>query len=604
MDKKIKIGVLGAGRGQSMIQYANKAENAQLVAVCDNSDFQIERIKNKLNDDSITYYTDFDKFIEHDMDAVVLANFATEHAPYAIKCLNKGLNVISEVLPCQTLKEAVELVEAVEKSGKMYAYAENYCYMPATYEMKKLYKQGAVGEFEYGEGEYMHNCESIWDTITYGDKNHWRNNMSAFYYCTHSIGPIIHITGLRPVSVTGFEMPFNARMARMGAKAGHSAVEMITLENGAVVKSLHGVGCSKNSIWYSVYGSDGRMESAREDARKGDFGTLYLNNPDNFSVKCYEPKGEYDEIAKEFGHGNSDFYTMYNAVEKIKGNENADIIDVYEALDMFLPGMFAYRSVLNGGIPMEIPDFRNPEVREKYRNDTACTDPAVAGDMLIPSYSKGNPDIPDSVYEGHQKTWKPRAMAQNKQLKLMVFPQDKEIPALPEGYSIRKYQDEADMDHWVKICHNGLTAYDADRTAFTSCITDCGYDPYADMFFIVNAEGTPVATITAIKNDPDTNMGIVHMVAVADSERGKGLGNALCAIAEKHFYDNGVKNATLTTDDYRVPACKSYLKAGWLPVNHDYDMVIRWTKVMKNLGIKELQMVKENAEKDILLKSE
>lgn len=40
-------------------------------------------------------------------------------------------NVLSEVLPVQTMKEAVELVEAVERTGKVYAYAENYAYMPA-----------------------------------------------------------------------------------------------------------------------------------------------------------------------------------------------------------------------------------------------------------------------------------------------------------------------------------------------------------------------------------------------------------------------------------------------------------------------------------------
>ena len=34
-----------------------------------------------------------------------------------------------------------------------------------------------------------------------------------------------------------------------------------------------------------------------------------------------------------------------------------------------------------------------------------CTDPEVAGDMLIPSYSKGNPDIPDSTYERIRKMW-------------------------------------------------------------------------------------------------------------------------------------------------------------------------------------------------------
>ena len=60
--------------------------------------------------------------------------------------------------------------------------------------------------------------------------------------------------------------------------------------------------------------------------------------------------------------------------------------------------MFAYRSVLNGNQPMAIPNLRNAEDREKYRNDTTCVDPKVAGDMVIPSYSKGNPDIPEEFH--------------------------------------------------------------------------------------------------------------------------------------------------------------------------------------------------------------
>ena len=106
-----------------------------------------------------------------------------------------------------------------------------------------------------------------------------------------------------------------------------------------------------------------------------------------------------------FGHNGSDFYSMYNFVEKIKGNPDADTIDVYEALDMFLPGMFAYRSVLNGNIPMEIPDLRNKDERDKWRNDTACTDPKVAGDMLLPTFSKGTPEIDDGVYDHVRKLW-------------------------------------------------------------------------------------------------------------------------------------------------------------------------------------------------------
>ncbi|MCR5484705.1 MAG: hypothetical protein K6F09_03840, partial [Clostridiales bacterium] len=288
---------------------------------------------------------------------------------------------------------------------KLYAYAENYCYMPAPRKMRELVKNGVIGEFEYGEGEYMHNCESIWDSCTHGDPNHWRNTMHACYYCTHSIGPLIHISRLRPVKVTGFELPFNERMKRMGAKAGAQGIEIITLENGAVLKSIHGVGVSKNSVWYSVYGSKGRLESEREDVEESKgVDKLYVNCDKNEGDNCSSSKAVSTEDflskkAAESGHGGSDYYTMYNFIEKLRGSEDADTVDVYEALDMFLPGMFAYRSVLNGGIPMDIPDLRNKEKREKWRNDTQCTDPNVAGDMLVPSYSKGNPEIPAEIYE-------------------------------------------------------------------------------------------------------------------------------------------------------------------------------------------------------------
>ena len=85
----------------------------------------------------------------------------------------------------------------------------------------------------------------------------------------------------------------------------------------------------------------------------------------------------------------------------ISGDRNAIAmgIDVYSALDMAIPGLLAYRSILNGGNVVEIPDFRDPAVREQYRNDIACTDPDVAGDQLLPSCSTWQGTVPDEVYE-------------------------------------------------------------------------------------------------------------------------------------------------------------------------------------------------------------
>ena len=401
-DARVRFGVLGAGRGQTVMRYCGMADNAELVAVCDKDERCLNEAKEKFGN-AVAYYTDYDAFLRHDMDIVVLANYANQHAPFAVKALKAGKHVLSELLPVQNMKEAVELVEAVEESGKKYVYGENCCYMPAPKKMRRLFREGHMGAFQYGEGEYMHNCENDWYRHCHSDEAHWRNNMSAFYYCTHSLGPLIHIAGLKPVSVTGFEAPFNRKMYRMGAKAGPFGVEMVTLENGAILKSLHGVGAVKYSLWYSVQGDMGVLESERNIAGDEGVQTMLMQGDrvegsDDGLWTDTDMTDGLTSLAEGFDHGGGDYYLFYNACEAVKGNRQADIIDVYEAMDMFLPGLFAYFSVLDGGKPQRLPDLRKKEERDRWRNDTRCTDPAAAGDQLIPSYSGGNPEIPREIY--------------------------------------------------------------------------------------------------------------------------------------------------------------------------------------------------------------
>ena len=77
---KIKIGAFGAFRGLVLMQSMAVMPEAEIVAVLDKNP---EALKNvKLLADSMgikpALYTDFEDFFKHDMDAVILANFATE----------------------------------------------------------------------------------------------------------------------------------------------------------------------------------------------------------------------------------------------------------------------------------------------------------------------------------------------------------------------------------------------------------------------------------------------------------------------------------------------------------------------------------------------
>lgn len=413
--EKVKIGVFGGYRGFTMIEQIIGNADAELVAVCDKYEPILQKVKKCAEDAGITValYNNFEDFIQHDMDAVILANYANEHAVYAIRCLNAGKHVMSEVLPAETPAQLVALIEAVERTGLVYAYAENFCYMKAPFEMWRRYRNGDIGEAVYLEGEYIHDCTAIWPAITYGDPSHWRNRMYATFYCTHSVGPLLTITGLRPVSVVGFETNLNdtPKQIRMGC-CRTAGIEMVTLENGAVCKSLHGdVKREPASENYQIYGKKGMMESRRYNEAEFNF----YREHDDPDVYCFGDWEKYDPVneiqteraSKVTGHGGSDFFPTYFFIQKILGKEDGKwSIDVYTAADMGLCGILAYRSILAGNQPVKIPNFRNREERDAWRNDNACTNPAIAGDALLPHSSHREPEYGPEVYAHVQKLWK------------------------------------------------------------------------------------------------------------------------------------------------------------------------------------------------------
>jgi hypothetical protein len=236
--------------------------------------------------------------------------------------------------------------------------------------------------------------------------------MYSTYYCTHSLGPILTITGKRPVKVVGFETPNSGYMENVGARAGTSAMILCQMDNGATVKSLHGnLRRLPDSIWYSIYGDNGMMESDRWDGGVNRIHVYREGDAIARTATSYQPTLKVDPAlaALSGGHGGSDFYTMHYFLQKLLGREGGDeCIDVYTALDMGLPGLLAYRSILNGNTPLEVPDFRKPEVRELYRKDNKSTNPNAAPEDKLPICSYGEKDIPDSTYDKVRETWKSR----------------------------------------------------------------------------------------------------------------------------------------------------------------------------------------------------
>ena len=180
------------------------------------------------------------------------------------------------------------------------------------------------------------------------------------------------------------------------------------------------------------------------------------------------------------------------------------------------------------------------------------------------------------------------------QLKMYWLPgtQIQEYP-LPQGYSISNYKDESDKLAWVECCKKGLVDDDTTAEDFDRRITvDANIHPQEDVFFLdCNAEH--IGTVTAFVN-PETKLGDMHMVGIRPDFRGKGLSKYLCRITLNHLKDRDIRAIYLTTDEWRVAAVKSYLRAGFLPVQYDVGMEERWETMLETLGIDHVQMLNED----------
>ena len=379
-QRPIRVGVVGVGRGQTFMRSAAPA-NMELVAICDIWKERLQKAGKALK---VATYTDYDKFLEHDMDAVVLANYYHQHAPFAIKALDAGLHVMSECAACLTPAEGVALVRAVERSKQIYMFAENYPYSAYNQEMRRLYQEGSVGKFVYGEGEYVHPDPAEVTTARSCGYNHWRNWLPwGVYYCTHAIAPVMFITDTRPESVSAFVMPYDYDDASHTATVRRTDIAgalMLQMDNGAIVKALTG-GLRGHGNFVRIHCNRGLMENCRH----GDKGYLRVWR-EPWEKKAGEPvetvyKPDFPvhhDLAMKAGHGGGDFFTSFHFAEAIRSGRQP-YLDVYRGLAMTMCGIQGWRSALANGAPMEVPDFRKKAIRKKYENDNFTVDPSVPG---------------------------------------------------------------------------------------------------------------------------------------------------------------------------------------------------------------------------------
>ena len=153
-SKKFRIGFIGCGWiAGSHITALLKQPDVEIVAGCDLVPGKAKEFFEKYGVEGVkTDYADHKEMIDDkslNLDAVTICTYNRQHAEPAIYALDNGLHVLLEKPFTVTLDEAVEVVRAEKRSGKVLSIGFQPRMDANMQQIKKICESGELGQIYY-----------------------------------------------------------------------------------------------------------------------------------------------------------------------------------------------------------------------------------------------------------------------------------------------------------------------------------------------------------------------------------------------------------------------------------------------------------------------
>lgn len=326
-------------------------------------------------------FADYEQMLDRVKPRVVILGTPMHlHVPQAVRALDAGTSVLSEVTAAVDLDQCAQLVDAVRRaqdtSGAQYMMAENYCYRKDVVLVRAMAQAGLFGACYFAEGEYLHDVKHLhhfpdgsptWRAT-------WQVGKRGCTYGTHSLGPALEFFGpqarVATVSCVGSGVHTDPEHAH-----DDTVLMLCQLNTGGLIKVRLDMMSNRPHAmaYYSLQGTRGAYEGGRGFGEKS---KIWI---DETSLDPADPAGarsqrEWRELwayerylpdmwrtpseaALKAGHGGGDFFIVREFLESIR-EDKAPPIDVYRALDYTVPGLISEQSIAQGGVPLPVPDFR------------------------------------------------------------------------------------------------------------------------------------------------------------------------------------------------------------------------------------------------------
>ncbi|MBQ9469034.1 MAG: Gfo/Idh/MocA family oxidoreductase [Clostridia bacterium] len=149
--RKLKVGIIGTGWiAESHVECYKQMPDVEIVAGADLIPGKAERFFKRYGLENVRCYPSHKEMLDaEELDAVSVCTYNRQHAAPTIYALEKGVNVLLEKPMCVTTEEAVEIMRAEKKSGKILSIGfqprmDNNMKM-----IKKIVDSGELGKVYY-----------------------------------------------------------------------------------------------------------------------------------------------------------------------------------------------------------------------------------------------------------------------------------------------------------------------------------------------------------------------------------------------------------------------------------------------------------------------
>lgn len=391
--KIVKVGFIGLGtRGMRAIHRFLHLEGVEIVGLADTVPDKIRNAQQIISDYNHSNAKEFPgpegwkEICSHpDINLIYICTDWLSHTPISVYALEQGKNVAVEVPATTTIDECWQLVETVERTGLRFMMLENCCYDLFELTTLNMIRQGLFGEIMHGEGAYIHDIrELIFASSEKGGfQNYWHRdfntNHSGNTYPTHGLGPVCLAMSInrgdrmktlvsmstRQAGLTAYAQKhfgISSKEANQTYKLGDFSTTIIQTEKEHTILLKNSMSIPQPySRVYSLNGTKGYLVKYPDYhiALEPDSDVMLSEKRMEELLERYkhpyiQKTGDkaIDLCGKRARDYIMDFRLIYCMHEGLPFD-----LDVYDAAAWSAIIELTEKSVLNGSVPVEIPDF-------------------------------------------------------------------------------------------------------------------------------------------------------------------------------------------------------------------------------------------------------